>query len=421
MDIKLEKKRGIQKKHIPYIVGGGIVLSLFLMIIFSSGNKRLNVDGEMLNVSTVNFGVFNEYIRITGLVQPKTTIQLSPLEGGIVTEFVVEEGAMVQKGDVIVRLTNSHLNLDILNTEALLAENENSLRDTRVKMEQEKLSLQQEMAQLLNDERRAKRRYLQYKRLNEEELVSKEEFIQAEEDFLLQSKRRELVANRQIQDSIYRTIQVDNMEGSLRNMKKNMVLTYERLDNLNVKSPISGQLGSIDVLLGQSIPSGHRIGQVNDLSSYKIQANIDEHYIDRVINGLAGSLERGGDGFKLIVNKVYPEVNGGKFKTDLLFTSELPENIRAGQTYYINLATGTPDKAMYIPRGSFFQTTGGNWIFVVSKDGSKALRRPIKIGKQNPQFYEVIEGLSEGERVVTSSYELFGDSEELILKGDLRN
>ena len=415
MDIKLEKKKGIQKKHIPYIIVGAVVLTLLAMIIFSSGKKQLNVDSETLNISLVDHGVYNEYIRITGQVQPRTTIQLSPLEGGIVTEFTAEEGNMVNKGDIILRITNSQLNLDILNTEASLAEKENFLRDTRVRMEQEKLSLQQEMAQLLSDERRAHRKYTQYKRLNDQKLVSTEEFTQAKEDYDLQAKRRELVANRQIQDSIYRSIQVDNMENSLSNMRKNMALTYERLENLNVKSPIAGQLGSFDVVLGQSIGSGHKIGQVNDLSAYKIQAKIDEHYIDRVATELLGSLERGGDTFELSVKKVYPEVLGGTFKTDLLFTSLLPENIRTGQTYYINLATGTPDKAIFIPRGSFFQSTGGNWIFVISKDGSKAVRRPIKIGRQNPQFYEIIEGLSKGEKIITSSYDLFGDSEELIL------
>jgi len=415
MDIKLEKKKGIQKRHIPYIIGGVLFLTLLSMIIFSSGKKRLNVDSETLNISSVDYGIYNEYIRITGQVQPRVTIQLSPLEGGIVTAFFVEEGNMVKKGDAILKLSNSQLNLDILNTEASLAEKENFLRDTRVKMEQEKLSLQQEMAQLLSDERRAKRKYIQYKRLYDEHLVSTEEFTQAHEDYELQAKRRELVANRQIQDSIYRTIQVNNMENSLNNMHKNMVLTYERLDNLSVKSPISGQLGSLDVVLGQSIGSGHKIGQVNDLSSYKIQANIDEHYIDRVANELVGNLERNGESFELVVNKVYPEVVGGTFKTDLLFKSTLPDNIRAGQTYYINLATGTPDKAIFIPRGSFFQSTGGNWIFVISKDGSKAVRRLVKIGRQNPQYYEVIEGLKEGDRVITSSYDLFGDSEELIL------
>ena len=414
MDIQLEKKRGIKKKHIPYIIVAGVFATLVLMIIFTSGSKKLSVDSETINISTVETGDFNEYIRITGLVQPKVTIQLSPLEGGIVTEFVAEEGATVQKGDIILRLNNSGLNLDILNTEASLAEKENFLRDTRVKMEQEKLNLQQEMAQLLHDERREKRKYEQYKRLFAQDIVSSEEYIQAKEGYELQAERRRLVSNRQVQDSIYRSIQVDNLEGSLSNMRKNMELTYERLDNLNVKSPITGQLGTIDVVLGQNVSFGSKIGQVNDLSSYKIQAQIDEHYIDRVSEGLIGSLERGGENFDLAVNKVYPEVADGKFKTDLLITSALPDNIRSGQTYYINLATGTPDKAIYIPRGSFFQSTGGNWIFVISKDGSKAVRRQIKIGRQNPQYYEVTEGLKQGEQVVISSYDLFGDSEELI-------
>ena len=415
MDIKLEKKKGIQKKHIPYIIVGTIFLGLLSMIAFSSGNKKLKVNNETLNISTVDKGEFNEYIRITGLVQPKTTILLSPLERGVVTEFFVEEGEMVKKGDEIFRLVNSQLNLDILKTQADLAEQENFLRNTRVTMEQEKLNLQQEMIQLMHNVSKAKRKYSQYKRLIKDNLVSEEDYIQAKEDYELQAMKKQLVANRQIQDSIYRTIQVENMEISLENMRKNMELTYERFENLNVKSPISGQLGSLFIVLGESVSSGHKSGQVNDLSTYKVQAQIDEHYIDRVNAGLIGSLDRSGDLFEMEVTKVYPEVADGKFKTDLFFTGNLPENIRSGQTYYINLATGTPDQTVYIPRGSFFQSTGGNWIFVVSEDGSRAIRRPINIGRQNPQYYEVTEGLKKGERVITSSYDLFGESEELIL------
>ena len=415
MDIKLEKKKGIQKKHIPYIIVGTIFLGLLSMIAFSSGNKKLKVNNETLNISTVDKGEFNEYIRITGLVQPKTTILLSPLERGVVTEFFVEEGEMVKKGDEIFRLVNSQLNLDILKTQADLAEQENFLRNTRVTMEQEKLNLQQEMIQLMHNVSKAKRKYSQYKRLIKDNLVSEEDYIQAKEDYELQAMKKQLVANRQIQDSIYRTIQVENMEISLGNMRKNMELTYERFENLNVKSPISGQLGSLFIVLGESVSSGHKSGQVNDLSTYKVQAQIDEHYIDRVNAGLIGSLDRSGDLFEMEVTKVYPEVAEGKFKTDLFFTGNLPENIRSGQTYYINLATGTPDETVYIPRGSFFQSTGGNWIFVVSEDGSRAIRRPINIGRQNPQYYEVTEGLKKGERVITSSYDLFGESEELIL------
>ncbi len=415
MDIKLEQKRGVKKKHIPYIILALFVLGLVGVIVFSSGHRKLNVDSDVLSIATVSKGEFNEFIRITGQVQPKTTVLLSPLESGIVTEFVVEEGAMVKKGDVILKLNNTGLNLDILNVEASLAEKENFLRNTRVTMEQEKLNLKQEMATILYDVKQSTRKYEQYKRLYKDRLVSQEEYLKAKESYELQSTRKELVADRQVQDSIYRTIQVDNLEKSLSNMKKNMDLTYQRIENLNVKSPISGQLGAIYVVLGQSISGGFNSGQVNDLSTYKIQASIDEHYIDRVTTGLVGEIERSGEEFELEVKKVYPEVSGGKFKTDLLFTSALPEKIRTGQTYYINLSTGSPDECVFIPRGSFFQDTGGTWVFVLSKDGSSALRRSIKIGRQNPQYYEIVEGLKPGERVVVSSYQLFGESEELIL------
>lgn len=416
MDIKLKKKKGLKTKHIPYLVLGAILLGLLGLIAFSSNKKTLRVDRNTLNIGVVKDGDFSEYVRITGLVRPITTIQITPLEGGIVEEIVSEEGSIVKKGDVILRLSNSRLNLDILNTEASLAEKENSLRDTRVRMEQEKLNLQQEMAQLRVSERRTKRKYEQYKHLYKEKLVSEEEFLQAEENFELETSRRKLVANRQIQDSIFRSIQVDNMENSLANMRRNMVLTYERLDNLNVKSPIAGQLGSISVVLGQNITSGINLGQVNDLSSYKIQAEVDEIYIDRVSEGLDGQLEREGEVYKVRLRKVYPEVANRKFKTDLFFLDNTPDKIRTGQTYFINLSTGAPDKVKYIPRGSFVQTTGGNWIFVLTPDGSKAVRRSIKIGRQNPKFYELTEGLETGEKVIISSYDLYDDTEELILK-----
>lgn len=416
MDRKIEPKKGLKKKHLPYVLGGAFVLLLLAWIVFGDHSKKLNIDKTSITVSPVAQGEFKDYVRVTGQVQPKTVVQLSPLEGGVVQEKVVEEGTLVKKGDVIIRLSNTSLNLEILNSEASLAEKENFLRNTRVTMEQEKLSLQQEMAQLLMNEERSKRKMNQYETLHTKKLVSTEEYLQAKEDYSLAKKRRELVAERQIQDSIYRSLQVLNLEASLRSMKQNMALTYQRLENLNVKSPISGQLGAIDVVLGQSISSGTKIGQVNDLSAYKIVADIDEHYIDRINAGLLGTFDRQGTNFSVEVRKVYPEVNAGKFKTDFVFAGENPDNIRAGQTYYINLEMGLPEEAIYIPRGSFYQTTGGNWIFVVSADGSSAERRKIKIGKQNPQFYQVLEGLNPGEKVIVSSYENFGENEKLIIK-----
>jgi HlyD family secretion protein len=330
-----------------------------------------------------------------------------------VQEIVIEEGATVRKGDVIIRLNNPQLNIQILESEASLAEKENFLRNTRVQMEQEKLNLRRERLNLEMEVERKKRKYEQMQSLYDEKLCSKEEYLQAKEDYTLARSSAELVIERQRQDSIFRELQVDNMEINLYSMQRNMALVRQRVENLNIVSPIDGELGMLDAVLGQSVSSGQKIGQINDLSGFKIEAMIDEHYIDRVTRGLAGSFERGGDKFELSVAKVFPEVRGGQFRTWLTFTASRPDNIRTGQTYYINLELGQPTQGIIIPRGAFYQTTGGNWIYVI--EGDKAVRRPVKIGRQNPQYYEVLEGLSAGEKVIVSSYETYGNNEVLII------
>lgn len=416
MDIILEKKKGLRKKHIPYIIVGGIVLLSVLWLIFGNHSSKFNVDKDKVMLHTVLLGEFNDYIRVNGQVQPINTIYLSAIEGGTVSEKIVEEGAMVKKGDVIVRLTNPMLSLNILDSEAQLAEKQNHLRNTQVTMEQEKLSLRKEKLQLDLDVERKKRKYKQYKSLYEEQLTPKEDYLQAKEDYEFAVKGRELVVERQKQDSIFRGIQVDQMEESLGNIRKNLILQRQRIDNLEIKSPIDGQLGLLDVEIGQSVNSGTRIGQISVLSDYKIEAQIDEHYIDRVKNGLPATFERQDKKFDLTVRKVYPEVRDKQFKTDFVFNGERPENIRAGQTYYINLQLGQPVEAILIPRGAFYQNTGGQWIFVVTEDGKKAVRRNIRIGRQNPLYYEVLSGIDPGEKVITSSYDNYGDAQELIFK-----
>jgi len=416
MDIILEKKKGLRKKHIPYITGGSILLILIIWMVFGNHNSRLSVEKDKLMIETVSKGEFNDYIRINGQVEPINTIQLSAIEGGMVEQKVVEEGSMVRRGDVIVRLKNPMLNLTILDSEAQLAEKQNFLRNTQVQMEQEKLSLKKEKLQLDLDVERKRRKFKQYTQLNAEKLTSQEEYLQAREDFEFAVNSRKLVMERQKQDSIYRGIQIKQMEESLHNMRENMMLVRQRIDNLNVKAPVDGQLGSLDVEIGQSVSAGVRMGQISVLSDYKIEALIDEHYIDKVRAGLNATFERQDKNFKLRVRKVYPEVHDKQFKTDFVFAGSRPENIRAGQTYYINLQLGQPGVAVMVPRGSFYQTTGGQWIFVVSKDGRKATRRTITIGRQNPQYYEVLTGLQPGEKVITSGYETFGDSQELVLQ-----
>lgn len=416
MDRVIEKKKGLRKKHIPYVAGGAVLLVLLGWLIFGDHSASMKVDSRTVTIETARRGQFNDYVRVNGNVLPITTVQVSPLESGNVDVKVVEEGAMVRKGDVIVRLTNPQLNMQILTSEADLAEKENLLRNTRVSMEQEKLNLQKERLQLDMDVARAKRKYEQYEALHQEDLISNEECLQAKENYELSLKQKELVFERQRQDSIFRSIQVDNMEISLESMKKNMELIRQRVDNLNVKANIDGELGQLDVVLGQYVNAGTKVGQINDLSDYKIEAMIDEHYIDRVKPGLEGTFERQGNKFGLVVRTVFPEVRNGQFRTWCYLTGERPENIRSGQTYYINLELGQPTEGIIIPRGAFYQTTGGSWIFVVSPDGDKAYRRPVRIGRQNPMYYEVLEGLEDGERVIVSSYDTYGDNQVLLLK-----
>ena len=415
MDIAIEKKKGIRKKHIPYIAGGAVVLALLLWILFGNHASTLRVESRGITIVEVRQGEFNDYVRVDGQVQPIEVVQISPEEGGIVREKVVEEGAHVKKGDVIVRLSNSDLDLQILDAEAQLAEKQNFLRNTQVTLEQDRLNNMGELLQLDMQVGRYKRAYEQQKRLYEEDLVAKEDYIKAWEDYDLAVRQYGLVSQRLKQDSLSRTFQMAELESNLASMRQNLKLVRARKDKLEIRSQIDGELGLLDVELGQNVASGQKIGQINDLSDFKIQASIDEHYIDRVHTGLPATFERQGASFDLSVRKVYPEVREGKFKTDFVFTGKRPENIRSGQTYYINLELGQPTESIIIPRGTFFQSTGGNWIYVLDKEGKKAYRRPIKIGRQNPQYYEVLEGLEAGEKVIVSSYESFKDNEVLIL------
>ena len=417
MDRVIEQKKGIavvfSKKALPYWLGAGVV-ALVVYLLLQSDSKTMRVDANTLTISNVADGKFDDYIRVSGQVQPQTTIQLSPLEGGVVERIVTEEGTRVKAGDPIIVLSNENLDMQILNSEAELAEKENMLRNTVISMEQEKLSLRQNEIELGIDVKRNKRHYEQQKALYEDKLIAREEYTKAEEDYFLAVEKYELVRERQKQDSAYRSIEVHRLEESLENMQKNMKIIRRRKENLVIKAPIDGELGLLDAVLGQSIQAGVKIGQINSIGTYKIEAQIDEHYIDRVILGLSATFDRQGEVFNATVRKVYPEVRSGKFQADFRIDGTQPANIRSGQTYYLNLQLGQSENAVIIPRGSFYQSTGGKWIFVVSPKGDKAVKREIRIGRQNPKYYEVLEGLEPGEKVITSSYESYGDCEVLV-------
>ena len=419
MDIKLEKKTGwravVQKKNIPYAVAVLFVVFVVAMLL-RDNRSTLRVDEQMLSISEVKRGEFNDYVRLTGSVQPITTVQLSPLETGIVERIVAEEGTKVKRGDVIIELSNNNLSMQILQSEADLAEKQNILRNTLISMEQQRLTLRQEQLQLELDVQRKRRTFEQNDELYRSDLLARETWLQSKEDYELALKRRELVMERQRQDSLYRTNQVVQMEEDLNSMARNMQLIRQRVDNLNVKAPIDGEVGMLSVVLGQSVGSGTSIGQVNDLSAFKVTAQVDEHYIDRIVRGLTATFERQDHNYQMMLNKVYPEVREGQFRADFIFDGVAPSNIRSGQTYYLNLQLGQSANALLIPRGAFYQTTGGGWIYVLDESGERAYRRHIRIGRQNPQYYEVVEGLSEGERVITSAYENFADNEVLVLK-----
>ena len=417
MDKIIEKKTGwrvaFTKKALPWWLGA--LLAVFIIyLIARPNNKTLRVDKDTITVSSAVKGEFNDYIRISGRVQPMTTIQLSPQEGGIVEQILIEEGSRVKAGDPILLLNNDNLDLQILNSEAELAEKENILRNTQIQMEQQKLDVRQNVLEYGTQVDRLKRAYEQQKALYEDKLIAKEDYLKAEEDYRLALQKYDLIRERSKQDSLYRGTQIDRMEESLENMQLNMQMIRKRKSNLIVRAPIDGELGLLDVVLGQSIASGTKIGQINSVGTYKVEAQIDEHYIDRVVDGLEATFERQGDTYSTIIRKVYPEVRDGKFKADFKFDGEQPDNIRSGQTYYLNLQLGQPEEAVIIPRGTFYQKTGGKWIYVVNKEGTKAVKREIRIGRQNPQYYEVLEGLEPGERVITSGYDTYGDSDVLV-------
>ena len=417
MDKIIEKKTGwrvaFTKKALPWWLGA-LLMVFVVYLIVRPNNKTLRVDKDTVTISNVVMGEFNDYIRISGRVQPMTTIQLSPQEGGIVEKILIEEGSPVKAGDAILILNNDNLDLQILNSEAELAEKENILRNTQIQMEQQKLDVRQNVLEYGTQVDRLKRAYEQQKALYEDKLIAKEDYLKAEEDYKLALQKYDLIRERSKQDSLYRGTQIDRMEESLENMQLNMSMIRRRKSNLIVKAPIDGELGLLDVVLGQSIAAGTKIGQINSVGTYKIEAQIDEHYIDRVIAGLEATFERQGETYSTVIRKVYPEVRDGKFKADFKFDGEQPGGIRPGQTYYLNLQLGQPEETVIIPRGTFYQRTGGKWIYVVNKDGSKAVKREIRIGRQNPQYYEVLEGLGPGEKVITSGYDTYGDSDVLV-------
>ena len=416
MDKIITDKSWIKKKYRKYLILGLIVIASLSIFMFTSNVKSVNIESDKVTVDEVYKGLFNDYVQITGQAAPISTVYLDAVEGGRVEERLIEEGSMVKKDDIILKLSNNDLILNILNSEAQLAEKSNFLRETQIQMEQQKLNIEREIIISKYELLSKKRAYEQNTELYKDKLISKEELLKSEENFEIAQKTFDLMNKRLQQDSLFRSLQVVQLSANLENMQRNLVLVKAQLDYLDVKAPLDGQLGILEAEIGQSINRGQRIGQINVLTSFKIEADVDEHYIDRVKHGLFGYIEKENDTLHLKIRKVYPDVREGKFKIDLVFIDSLPVNIRTGQTYYVRLELGQAKEAIQLARGGFFQSTGGQWVYVLDKSGKFAIKRNIKIGRQNPKFYEIIEGLNPSDKVITSGYDAMGDNDRVILK-----
>ncbi len=416
MDKIIEKKKWPLKKILWVTVGGVFILLILYYIIFADKSSKLRVQEERLTIASVEKGFFQDYITNTGIVQPIRTVYIDALEGGQIEEILIEEGTMVKEGDIILRLSNTNLHLSIMNREASLAEQMNNLRNTRLLMEQNKLALRSQLIEINYSIIQAKRQYKQDEELYKKNYISNEEYQNSKDYYTYLLNKNDLLIESQKQDSLFREVQISQLEESVSRMQENLNLVRKKLESLDVRAPVNGQLTSLNAEIGESKGAGQRLGQINVLDSYKINAQIDEHYISRVHRGLIGEFDYSNKTYKLEVTKIYPEVRNGQFSIDMEFIDELPQNMRIGQTFRIKLELGAPKESLLIPRGGFYQSTGGQWIFVVDETGNNAYKRDIRLNRYNPKYYEVIEGVEEGEQVIVSSYETFGDVDVLILK-----
>ncbi len=416
MDIKIEKKKGLRPKHYGYIALGLLLLFVAWKFVFSGSVSTFRTEKDRLSIAQVNAGKFDDYITINGNVAPIATIYMDAYEGGRVSEKLIEEGSMVKKGDIILKLENMNLYEQILASESNLALKQNDLRSTRLTFDARQVEGRRSLATASTDLQRLKRNFEQNEALYQDELISREVYLTSKENYELAQQQHDIIKVQTEQDDALRKTSLSGLDTDLNRMQQTLSMVYERLDHLNVRAPADGQLGFLDAEIGQNIAQGQRIGQVNVLTNFKIEANIDEHYIDRVKRDLSATLERNDTEFPLRLRKVYPEVRNGRFKVDLVFTKEKPETIRAGQSYNIKLQLGASNDALLLPKGGFFQSTGGQWVFVVNPDGDEAIKRNIRIGKQNSRYYEVLEGLEPGDQVITSNYDSFGEAERIVLK-----
>ncbi|MFC2096156.1 efflux RND transporter periplasmic adaptor subunit [Bacteroidota bacterium] len=417
MDKVIEKKyKWLNKRTIWFTVGGVLILLVAYNIFFGDKSSKLNVEKEKITIESIIENEFKDYIAQIGTVEPISTIYLDAIEGGRVEEILIDEGNMVKKGDVILRLSNINLILDISNNEAGVSRAINEFENTKINLELNRINRKQNLIETERQLKMQERQYEYNKQMLKDEHISKEVFDQSFEQYTATKQRFDLLKEALKSDSIYSTVQLKSMGNQIKSLQENFKIIQTRMDNLFVKAPANGELANLNPEIGEIIAYGTRIGTVNILDDYKLRVDIDEHYIARVRKELPGSFDFAGSTYALKIEKVYPEVNNGRFAVDMVFTSEKPSQIRIGQTFRLKLELGESKQAVLIPRGGFYQSTGGQWVYVVNEDDNIAVKRSISIGRQNPRYYEVLEGLAPGEKVIVSSYDNFNDVDQLILK-----
>lgn len=417
MDRKIEKKPLYKRRNFQFGVGGGIIFLILIILILGDTGSKLNVDKDKITISEVKMGDFQEFIPVTGNVLPKTTVFLDAVQGGVVEKKYVEEGAMLKKGDKILKLSNTNVQLNALQQEALTYQQINESRNSRLSIEQNSINLRRNVLTVQLTYQQDKRNYDRDKALWSKKLISKDDFEQSRDNYFNSIAQKNLAEENYQKDSIKSASQLQQIDESIQRLQQNLGLIRESIENLTIRAPITGQLTALDAEIGQSKSVGERLGQVDVLDGYKVRAEIDEFYISRVNDGQEGSVEINGKDYRLVVRKVYPEVTNGRFQVDMYFKNDnSPTNLRRGQTLQIRLELGDLTKTLLLARGGFYQKTGGQWVFVVDPSGNYAVKREIKLGRQNPDYFEVLDGLKAGDKVVTSSYDTYGDIDKLVLK-----
>lgn len=415
MDRKLNKKLWTPRR-IVYALGGALLFFVIIYsFIFSDRSSRLNVEKEKISISTVTRAPFQEFTTVNGTILPIATIYLDAIEGGRVEKRYVEAGTFVKKGDPILKLANSNLQLDVMYREALSYEQINNAENRRLSIEQNTISVKTQLSDVEYQVGRTRLLFRRDSALSAKDLIAEQEFKQTREEYQYWLGRRALARANFRQDSILRATQLVQLESSIKRLQENLEMTRRNLDNLVIKALIGGQLTSLNAEIGESKSPGQRLGQIDVLDSFKVRASIDEFYIARIKPGQAGDFDLTGTTSALKITKVYPEVQNGRFDVDLKFAGAPPHGIRRGQTLQVRLELGDLSEALIVPRGGFYQKTGGQWIYVIDKSEAFAVKRSVKLGRQNPQAFEVLEGLEPGEKVITSAYDSFGDNDKLVL------